>query len=194
MSKLFVDLFDTGLEELKSLDSSVASRIKLKFLNTVNSLKGQGLAGELPMPIKPRMIDKPKKIDYLDTPNIYTPEETAHTKIFYDLEPEYAYELPKGSLDEFKNRFDSHIKKLKSIEFQIPIQLKEIYLDLVAKLENILNYIESVAVSLFAEFVEYINRFIEWLTGPTKRTAEEILIEIEDVNETVELMENYVKK
>jgi sugar-specific transcriptional regulator TrmB len=121
-------------------------------------------------------------------------EKPTHTKIFYDLEPEEEFELPKGSFDEFKTKFDTHIKKLKSIKFQIPTQLKEIYLDLVAKLENILNYIEDVAVGLFAEFVEYINRFIEWLTGPTQRTADEILIEIKDVNETVELMQDYVKK
>lgn len=114
---------------------------------------------------------------------------------FGDTElPEEAFKLPAGSLDEFKTRFDTHIKKLKSIEFKIPTQLKEIYLDLVAKLENILNYIESVAVGLFAELVEYIGRFIQWLTGPTQRTAEDILIEIKDVNETVELVENVIKK
>jgi hypothetical protein len=137
--------------------------------------KFSDLEAELP---KPTMIEQ--------TPT--------HTQIDLDLEPEYAYELPKGSIDEFKTKFDTHIKKLKSIKFQIPTQLKEIYLDLVAKLENILNYIEDVAVGLFAEFVEYIGRFIQWLTGPTQRTAEDILIEIKDVNETVELMEDYVKK
>ena len=170
MNKLFVDLFDTGIKELKSSDPSSINRFLYPQVNPVIGLAKQ----ELPMPIKPSMIDKPSKIDYLDTPNIYIPEEI--------------YELPKGSLDEFKTKFDTHIEKLKSIKFQIPTQLKEIYLNLVAKLENILNYIEDVAVGLFAEFVEYLGRFIQWLTGPTQRTADEILIEIKDVNEYVELL------
>lgn len=186
MSKLFVDLFDTGLKELTSLDSSIATRMNLKFLNTVNQVHSLGLPDtELAQPIKPRIIEKVQKIQ-------------PHTQIdieYSDIEPVYAdFELPAGSLDEFKTKFDTHIKKLKSIEFKIPTQLKEIYLDLVEKLENILNYIEDVIVGLFAELVEYIGRFIQWLTGPTQRTAEDILIEIKDVNETVELMEDYVKK
>lgn len=187
MSKLFVDLFDTGLKELKSLDNSVASRIELRRINTVNQVHSIGLQDtELSKPIKPRMIEKVQKIQ-------------PHTQIdfeYSDIEPVYAedFELPKGSFDEFKTRFDTHIKKLKSIEFKIPTQLKEIYLDLVEKLNNILNYIEDVAVGLFAEFVEYIGRFIQWLSGPTQRTAEDILIEIKDVNETVELVENVIKK
>ena len=77
---------------------------------------------------------------------------------------------------------------------KIPTQLKELYLSLITKIENILNYIKDIAFELFVEFVEYINKFVEWLTGPTQRTAEEILIEINDVNGTVDLMEDYVKK
>jgi hypothetical protein len=166
MNKLFADFFETGLKDIKFKFSDLEPKIAPKGPQTIRAS------------VTERM------------PTI----ETAHPYIEYGIEPEYAYELPKGSLDEFKTRFDTHIKKLKSIEFQIPTQLKEIYLDLVAKLENVLNYVKDIAVGLFAEFVEYINRFIEWLTGPTKKTAEEILIEIKDVNETVELMENYVKK
>lgn len=186
MSKLFVDLFDTGLKELTSLDNSIATRINLRWLNKVNQAHALGFPDtELAKPIKPRMIEKVQKIQ-------------PHTQIdieYSDIEPIYAdFELPAGSLDEFKTKFDTHIKKLKSIEFKIPTQLKEIYLDLVEKLENILNYIESVAVGLFAELVEYIGRFIQWLTGPTQRTAEDILIEIKDVTETVELVENVIKK
>ena len=236
MSKLFVDLFDTGIKELTSLDSSMATHFNLRYnLNKVNQVHSLGLPDtELAQPIKPRMFDKkvkkiqpilpmpklekPIKVSLLydpqekqetiralvrermptTKPKIETIEqEPTHTKIFYDLEPELpeeAFKLPAGSLDEFKTKFDTHIKKLKSIEFKIPTQLKEIYLDLVEKLENILNYIESVAVGLFAEFVEYIGRFIQWLTGPTQRTAEDILIEIKDVTETVELVENVIKK
>jgi hypothetical protein len=77
---------------------------------------------------------------------------------------------------------------------KIPTHLKELYLSLVAKLENILNYIEDVTVELFVEFIEYINKFVEWLTGPTQRTADEISIEIQDTLGVVEMMEDYVKK
>lgn len=77
---------------------------------------------------------------------------------------------------------------------KIPTQLKELYLSLVTQLENILNYIEDIAVELFTEFIEYINKFVEWLTGPTKRTAEEIFIELQDTQEVVDMMEDYVKK
>ena len=102
-----------------------------------------------------------------------------------DIEPLPVMEpLPLPSKD-----LHAVISDLKTVISSIPNTIKQQFIALIDKLQTFTTYVKNFATNLYHEFMEYVNRFYQWLIG-APRTEEAIIIEIEHMKEIMIDIEN----